>query len=257
MDIEVIPIFGACLAAFLAGFVDAIVGGGGLVQLPALLVLYPTAPVVTLLGTNKLSSIAGTVTAVVTYTRRIALPWKILIPASGVAFVASLGGATAATIFPPGFLKPIILMLLVGVFLYTVLRPGLGTGSAETLHPDASRRTKVAAGVIGAYDGFLCPGTGNFLIFALVRWVGMPFLLATAAAKVINTATNLAAIVLFSSTGHILYAIALPMAGANLIGGYLGAHLAIAKGNRFIRLVFIVVVTVLMARIGYDVLAHQ
>jgi len=257
MDIEVIPIFGACLAAFLAGFVDAIVGGGGLVQLPALLVLYPTAPVVTLLGTNKLSSIAGTVTAVVTYTRRIALPWKILIPASGVAFVASLGGATAATIFPPGFLKPIILMLLVGVFLYTVFRPGLGTGSAETLHPDASRRTKVAAGVLGTYDGFLGPGTGNFLIFALVRWVGMPFLLATAAAKVINTATNLAAIVLFSSTGHILYAIALPMAGANLIGGYLGAHLAIAKGNRFIRLVFIVVVTVLMARIGYDVLAHQ
>lgn len=256
MAFEVTPILGACIAAFLAGFVDAIVGGGGLVQLPALLVLYPTAPIVALLGTNKLSSIAGTVTAVVTYARRIVLPWKILLPASAVAFLASLGGATAATIFPPTYLKPIILVLLLGVFIYTVVRPGLGTAATDALHPHAAPRAKFAAGVIGGYDGFLGPGTGNFFIFTLVRWVGMPFLLATAAAKVLNTATNLAAIVLFGTTGHILYSIALPMACANLIGGYLGAHLAIAKGNRFIRVVFIVVVAVLMARIGHDVFAE-
>lgn len=253
MNHELVSLLGACIAAFFAGFVDAIVGGGGLVQLPALLVFFPAAPVVALLGTNKLSSIAGTLTAIVTYARRLPIPWKILIPASIVAFAASLSGAAFATIFPPAYLKSIILVLLSGVFLYTVFRPGLGIEPTAALHPHAATRMKKAAGVIGAYDGFLGPGTGNFLIFSLVRWIGMPFLLATAAAKVINASTNLGAILLFGATGNILYSVALPMACANLLGGYLGAHLALAKGNRFIRLVFIVVVTLLIVKIGADV----
>jgi len=247
----------SCIAAFVAGFIDAIVGGGGLVQLPALLVLHPTAPIVALLGTNKLSSVAGTFSAVVTYARRVALPWKILIPAAVVAFIASMAGAGVATVFPPDYLKPIILAILCGVFVYTLARPRLGTASPESLHPQAMGRSRIAAGVIGAYDGFLGPGTGNFLIFAFVRWIGMPFLLASAAAKVINCATNLAAITLFGLTGSIMYKVALPMMGANLIGGYLGAHLAIARGNRFIRVVFIGIVALLIVRIGFDVLTER
>lgn len=250
MEIETI---GLAAAAFLAGLIDAIVGGGGLIQLPALLVLFPANAVPQLLGTNKLAALAGTAAATVAYARRLALPWRLLIPAAVVAFFASGCGAKLATIFPPTALKPVILVVLAGVFFYTVFRPGLGTAAAEALPPTAPKRLNVAAGCIGLYDGFLGPGTGNFLIFALVRWIKMPFLLASASAKVINIATNLAALALFAVTDNILYEVALPMAMANLVGGYLGAQLAILKGNRFVRITFIVVVVALMARIGCDV----
>ncbi|MFM1847816.1 MAG: hypothetical protein RL417_1290, partial [Pseudomonadota bacterium] len=136
----------------------------------------------------------------------------------------------------------------------TVFRPGLGA-AVESLHRHAASRMHAASGVIGAYDGFLGPGTGNFLIFSFVRWIGMSFLLASASAKVINCSTNLAAIALFGSTGNIIYSLALPMMAANLLGGYLGAKLAIARGNRFIRIVFIGVAGTLMLRIGFDVFA--
>lgn len=251
MDIETIGL--ASGAAFLAGLIDAIVGGGGLIQLPALLVLFPATAVAPLLGTNKLAALAGTTAAMVAYARRLTLPWRLLIPAALVAFLASGCGAKLATIFPPAALKPIILAILAGVFLYTVFRPGLGTAPAEVLPPTAPKRLNIAAGGLGLYDGFLGPGTGNFLIFALVRWIKMPFLLASASAKVLNIATNLAALALFAVTDNILYEVALPMAGANLVGGYLGARLAIFKGNQFVRATFIVVVVVLMVRIGFDV----
>jgi uncharacterized membrane protein YfcA len=248
------PALFACLAAFGAGFIDAIVGGGGLIQLPALLVLFPQAAITTLLGTNKLASIAGTLTAVLTYARRIALPWRALAAAGVVAFFASGVGAKIATIFPPSHLKPAIFVILVLVFAYTILRPALGLSTAQSPHPRSALRLTMASGVIGAYDGFLGPGTGSFLVFVMVRWLGMPFLLATASAKVINAATNAAAILLFASTGNILFTLALPMAAANLLGGYLGARVAIARGNQFIRWVFITVVGVLILKIGYDLL---
>ena len=240
-------------AAFFAGLIDAIVGGGGLIQLPALLVLFPSTAVVSLLGTNKLAALAGTAAAAVAYARRLTLPWRLLLPAALVAFLASGCGAKLATVFPPAALKPLILAVLAGVFLYTVFRPGLGTAAAESLPPSAPRRLNVAAGFLGLYDGFIGPGTGNFLIFALVRWIKLPFLLASASAKVINIATNLAALALFAVSDNILYEVALPMAGANLVGGYLGARLAILKGNRFVRATFLIVALILMVRIGYDV----
>lgn len=252
MSLSDAPAVLACLAAFVAGLIDAIVGGGGLIQLPALLVLFPHTALTALLGTNKLSSIAGTLIAVVTYARRIALPWRALAGASVAAFIASGAGAKIATLFPPAHLKPIIFVILVAVFLYTIFRPAMGLSAHESPSPNSSLRLAAASAAIGAYDGFLGPGTGNFLIFVLVRWLGMPFLLATASAKVINAATNAAAIILFASTGNILLTLALPMAAANLLGGYLGAQLAIARGNRFIRSVFIIVVALLILRIGYD-----
>ncbi|NDC37428.1 MAG: sulfite exporter TauE/SafE family protein [Proteobacteria bacterium] len=242
----------ACLAAFVAGLIDAIVGGGGLIQLPALLVLFPQTALTMLLGTNKLSSIAGTATAVLTYARHVALPWHALGGATIAAFIASGIGAKVATLFPPAHLKPVIFVILVAVFLYTLLRPTLGLNTTDTSPLNAGAKLAATSAVIGAYDGFLGPGTGNFLIFAMVRWLKMPFLLATASAKVINAATNAAAILLFAATGNILFALALPMAAANLLGGYLGAKVAIARGNQFIRVVFIAVVGLLIFRLGYD-----
>jgi hypothetical protein len=140
------------------------------------------------------------------------------------------------------------------VFLYTIFRPAMGLSAHASPSANSSRRLAAASAAIGAYDGFLGPGTGNFLIFVLVRWLGMPFLLATASAKVINAATNAAAILLFASTGNIIFKLALPMATANLLGGYLGAKLAITRGNRFIRWIFIIVVALLILRIGHDLL---
>jgi len=252
MELMLDTLIFAYMAAFLAGFVDAIVGGGGLIQLPALLVIFPQAAIAPLLGTNKLSSIAGTISAILTYTKKVSLPWRLILPASVIAFVTSGLGAGLATVFPPAHLKPIILILLVLVFLYTLFRPRLGTDLSVELHPESSKRLNLASGAIGAYDGFLGPGTGNFLIFSLARWIRMPFLLASASAKIINFATNIAAILLFASTGNIIFKVALPMAGANLLGGYLGAKMAIVKGNKFIRWLFLIVVAGLISKIGFS-----
>jgi uncharacterized membrane protein YfcA len=253
MELAFDNILFACLASFLAGLIDAIVGGGGLIQLPALLILFPEAPIAALLGTNKLSSIAGTTTAIITYSKRVSIPWRLVLPASLVAFVTSGVGAKFATIFPPGHLKPVIFVLLALVLIYTLLRPKLGTNADVELHPKAAPRLRLASGVIGAYDGFLGPGTGNFLIFSLARWVQMPFLLATASAKVINWCTNCSAILLFALTGNIFLKLALAMASTNLLGGYIGARLAVANGNKFIRWIFLFVVSVLILKIGWDI----
>ena len=243
----------ACLASFVAGLIDAIVGGGGLIQLPALLILFPQAPIAALLGTNKLSSIAGTTTAIITYSKRVKIPWQLILPASLIALIASGSGAKLATIFPPTHLKPVIFILLCLVLLYTLLRPKLGTDDGIKIHPKAAPRLQLASGVIGLYDGFLGPGTGNFLIFSLARWVQMPFLLATASAKVINWSTNFAAILLFGMTGNINFKLGLMMATTNLLGGYIGARLAVANGNRFIRWIFLLIVSILILKIGWDI----
>jgi uncharacterized membrane protein YfcA len=253
MELAFDSIMFACLASFTAGLIDAIVGGGGLIQLPALLILFPQAPIAGLLGTNKLSSIAGTTSAIITYSKRVSISWKLILPASLVAFITSGAGAKVATIFPPSHLKPLIFILLLFVLFYTLLRPKLGTDNQIQIHPKASSRLKLASGIIGAYDGFLGPGTGNFLIFSLARWVQMPFLLATASAKVINWCTNCAAILLFGLTGNIFLKLALPMAATNLLGGYIGARLAVAQGNRFIRGIFLIVVSALILKIGWDI----
>ena len=170
-----------------------------------------------------------------------------------VAFLASGSGAKVATIFPPSHLKPVIFILLFLVLIYTLLRPKLGTDNNIQIHPKASPRLKLATGIIGLYDGFLGPGTGNFLIFSLARWVQMPFLLATASAEVINWSTNFAAILLFGMTGNINFKLGLMMAGTNLLGGYIGARLAVAKGNGFIRWIFLFVVSLLILKIGWDI----
>lgn len=245
-----------CLFSFLAGFVDSIVGGGGLIQLPALLVLLPrelSASLPLVFGTNKLSSICGTSVAVWQYARRVAIPWRSILPATIAAFLFSALGVRVLQSVRSEFLKPLVLVLLVAVAIYTYMRKNLGDLHAPKFAAGHERLLAVATGVvIGVYDGFFGPGTGSFLIFIFIGLLGFDFLTASASSKAINFATNLAAVLVFAWHGDILYHYALPMGACNVLGALLGTRLAMLKGNRFVRGLFLGIVTVMIAKFGWE-----
>ncbi|MDQ6809556.1 MAG: TSUP family transporter [Verrucomicrobiota bacterium] len=244
-----------CLFSLLAGFVDSVVGGGGLIQLPALLILLPGLPVPTIFGTNKLASLAGTSFATYRYSRHVSIDWRVTAPAAASAFVFSFLGSRAVTLLNPELLRPLVLVLLVAVAIYVFLVKDLGL-----IHqPKHARRKAVGLGVVtgvalGFYDGFFGPGTGSFLIFIFVGVFGFDFLAASASAKVLNLATNLASVLYFSATNHILYQAALPMAGCNIVGSLLGTRMAILKGSRFVRVFFLVIVGAMIAKLAQQLL---
>lgn len=240
-------------AALFAGFVDAVAGGGGLIQVPTLLMALPAESPATVFGTNKLASIFGTGNAALRYARRISLPWSIALPAAAAAFVFSFAGAMAVTWLPKDVVRPLVLGLLVLVLAYTVIKPGFGVVSGSRLTPLVERRWALWIGAgLGFYDGFFGPGAGSFMIFAFVRLFRLDFLHASSAAKVVNFATNAAALAYFAPTGHVLWAVGLAMAVFNIAGALLGARLALRHGSGFVRGVFIVVASVLIVRLGYD-----
>lgn len=247
-----------CLCATMAGFVDAVVGGGGLIQLPALFLFLPQAdalPAAVPLATNKFASICGTSQAAFQYARRLPLNWSSLLPAAGAAFAGSFLGARAVTLLQPSQLKPIVLVLLGAVAIYTFVRKDFGGRHAPAFTARHERILGVFVGAgIGFYDGFFGPGTGSFLIFIFIGLFGFDFLTASASAKVINFATNLSAVGYFAATGHVLWHYAVPMGVCNVLGSLAGTRLAMLKGNRFVRAFFLVVVSVMIARFGWDVL---
>ncbi|MCW2666066.1 MAG: hypothetical protein JWN57_1028 [Frankiales bacterium] len=254
MDAVSVPdLLALCAFAFFAGALDAVVGGGGLIQLPALLIVLPAVPVVSLLGTNKLASVVGTASAAVTYARRVQVDRPQAVAMAAAAFVGSGLGALLATRADSEVLRPVVLVALLAVLAYTVRRPALGELEALRLTPRVQRAVAVLGGaLIGLYDGFVGPGTGSFLVFLLVGGVGLSFLHASATAKVVNTCTNLAALLLFAAGGHVLWALGAAMAVSNLAGSQVGARLALARGSAWVRRVFVVVVSVLIARLAYD-----
>ena len=244
------------LAGLAAGFVDAVVGGGGLIQLPALLVGLPGASPVQLLATNKLGSIMGTTTSSVTYYRRIRPDLRTALPLAGAAFAGSLGGAALAFLISKAAFNPIILAVLVGVGVYTLAKPSMGQLQQLRFghrHPRRHLATAALIGVVvGAYDGALGPGTGSFFVFALVSVLGYGFLEASAKAKIANLATNLAALVVFVPQGAVIWQVGLLMGGCNVIGGYLGTRVAVSRGSRFVRVFFVLVLAAFIVKIGYD-----
>jgi uncharacterized protein len=242
------------LAALFAGFVDAVVGGGGLVQLPALLVGLPGAAPVQILATNKLASICGTTVSSVTYGRRIRPDPRTFGPLMLFAFLGSAAGAAVATFIPREAFDPIVLVVLVVVGAYVLLKPSIG--EVTELRFAGRHHTLAAVGtglVIGFYDGALGPGTGSFFVFTLVGLLGYSFLEASAKAKLANWATNLASLVVFVPQGAVLWKIGLMMGLANMVGGYVGARTAIGRGAAFVRVFFIVVVSAFIVRIGGEV----
>lgn len=245
-------------ASGLAGFVDAIVGGGGLVLVPALFSVYPSAPPPTLLGTNKGASVWGTAWATGQYARRVRLPWRRLAPAVALALAGSFLGAWTVTQVDPGGLRKALPFILLAVLVYTVRRKDLGRHHAPRF---AGRHEAAAAGAIGAvigfYDGFFGPGTGSFFVFLFVRVLGYDFLHASACAKLLNVATNLAALALFIGKRQIWWQVAAAMAVANIAGSLLGTRLALKHGAGFVRWAFIGVVGLLILKTGYDGLIRQ
>jgi uncharacterized membrane protein YfcA len=256
---EVMPveIVWLCGFAFLAGFVDAVVGGGGLIQLPALFLFLPpgmAAAVPAVLGTNKLSSICGTGMALWQYSRRVQIRWHTLWPAAGGAMVCSFLGARAVSSLRPEVVKPVIVGLLVAVAAWTYTRRDFGAHHAPRFAAGHERGWGLAMGLaIGFYDGFFGPGTGSFLMFVFIGWFGFDFLSAAAGTKLINFATNLSAVAYFAATDQVLYRVALPMAAFNVLGALAGSRLAMLKGNRFVRGFFLVVVVAMIVRLGWDV----
>jgi len=239
------------LAGLAAGFVDAVVGGGGLVQLPALLLGLPGASPVQVLATNKLASICGTSVSSLTYYRRVHPEPRSFVPLALAAFAGSVLGALVASHIPREAFEPLVLVVLLVVGGYVVLKPDLG--EVTRLRFAARGHTAAAAGigvVIGFYDGALGPGTGSFLVFSLVGLVGYGFLQASAQARLANWATNLGALVVFVPQGAVLWQVGLVVGVANLVGGYVGARTAVARGSGFVRVFFILVVLAFVVRIG-------
>ncbi len=241
------------LAALCAGFIDSVVGGGGLVQIPALFTALPKALPATLFGTNKIASVFGTANAAWRYARRVRMPWRTTLPAAIAAFAFSYLGAAAVAWLPRDLLRPLILILLVASAGYTFWRKDFGAihrpqhaGVRELVY------ALVAGGAIGFYDGFFGPGTGSFLILLFIRFFGFDFLHASAAAKIVNVATNLAAIGYFLPNGFYLPIVALAMAISNVVGSIIGTHLALKHGSGFVRHAFLIVVCALIVKFAWD-----
>jgi len=228
--------------------VDAVVGGGGLIQIPVLLSAFPQTSIPTLFGTNKLASITGTSAALWRYARAVRIPWRLVLPATAAALLGAWLGAAVVAWIPREAMRPLVVVMMLTVAIYTFLRKNLGQEETHEPRPGDYWRSTLFGLVIGFYDGFFGPGTGSFLIFGFVRVFGMDFVSASASAKVVNVATNISAIGFFASHGPILWAVGLTMAACNLAGAYVGTHLALKHGAGFIRKAFLGVVSVLIVK---------
>lgn len=252
MEIEAV-LWMVGFAAFVAGFVDAVVGGGGLVQIPALFAAYPSALPATLFGTNKIASIVGTSSAALQYARRVRIPWRIALPGALFALVGAWYGARAVAWMPVEHVRPLVLVLLILVAIYTFVRKDFGTATSSGRQSRRDVLTTVfIATAVGFYDGFFGPGTGSFFIFLLVRFVSLDFLHASATAKILNVATNLAALAFFTGNVALLWQVGIVMALCNLAGALIGSRLALRHGAAFVRTIFLGVVSVLILKMAFD-----
>jgi uncharacterized membrane protein YfcA len=243
-----------CLAAFFAGFVDAIVGGGGLIQTPVALILLPNLAVSSIIGSLKIPAFSGTSFAANQYLKKVDMNWKLLSIMAIVAFASAFLGSHLLTKVHNDFMKPLLLVVLTLIAIYTFTKKDFGIHQAKEHTVKRQLLLAVSMSIcIGFYDGFIGPGTGSFLVLGFVSVLGFDFLHASANAKMVNLATNFGSICLFVLKGKIIWAIALPMAICNAVGGWTGAKLAIKKGNGFIRIFFLIVVIGTLLRFGYDV----
>ena len=256
MTNELFPLLMLGVAALFAGFIDAVVGGGGLIQVPALFSLYPDTVPAKLFGTNKISSLIGTSNSAIRYVRSVRMPWSATLPAAGAAFVFAYLGSMSVAWLPRDLLRPMILVLLIGAAVYTFRRKEFGTSHQPRHHGRHEFfRALLLGAVIGFYDGFFGPGAGSFLIFLFIRIFGFDFLHASAASKVVNVATNLASIGFFIPNGYYLPLAALIMAAANLIGSFIGTHMALRRGSGFVRRLFLGIVCLLIVKFAWDTFA--
>ncbi|MBK7096353.1 MAG: TSUP family transporter [Saprospiraceae bacterium] len=242
------------LLALIAGFIDSVAGGGGLIQLPALLINLPHSPLPALFGTNKIAALAGTSVAAFQYSKRVKYDLLILTIISAFAFLASNLGARSLSVINPDTLRPLILVILIIIAIYTFLKKDLGSVKTKEL----SRIKLILFGsvigfIVGFYDGFFGPGTGNFLVLGFVIILGFEFVMASAYSKIVNSVTNISALLVFISQGNYYFGLAIMMALCNIIGSIAGSRMALRRGNSFVRIVFLVIVIIMILRYSYDI----
>lgn len=243
-----------CAFAFLAGFIDSIVGGGGLVQIPAFFVLYPQLPVSNVIGTNRLASAVGTSVAAWNYARTVSIPWKTVLYAGVSTALFSYGGATLQSQLPSSVLKPVILVLIILIAIYTYQKKDFGQTDEQKVAPENLKWWAMGIGaVMGFYNGFVGPGTGSLLVFGFVSLIGYNFLKASAISKIVNVIADSSSLIFLLMHKYVLFHITLPLMVFNVSGSYLGSRMAMLRGNGFIRKVFIVVVVGIVARFAYDI----
>lgn len=243
-----------CIAAFLAGFVDAIVGGGGLIQTPVAMILLPNLAVANIIGSLKVPAFSGTSFAAYQYLKKVQMNWKLLSIMAIVSFSSAFLGSNLLTLVHNDFMKPVLLIMLILIAFYTFTKKDFGIHNVKEHTIKRQFLLAITMSIcIGFYDGFIGPGTGSLLVLAFVSVLGFDFLHASANAKMVNLATNFGSICLFILKGKIIWAIAIPMAICNAFGGWVGAKLAIKNGNGFIRIFFLIVVIGTLIRFGYDV----
>jgi uncharacterized membrane protein YfcA len=244
-----------CAFAYCAGMIDAAVGGGGLIQIPALVNLLPGSADATVFGTNKVASICGTSVAARSYVGRVHIEWKLVLPSAISAFVMSFLGAATVSQIPPGVLRPMVLWLVVIMAIYIFTKKDFGAIQRPLVIGKRERLlAMLIGGAIGFYDGLFGPGTGSFLIFLFIHYLAFDFLQATASAKFVNLATNLAALMYFVPSGNVLFATAIPMAVFNMLGAYSGARIAMKRGTSFIRALFLLLLVGLIGKLVYDMI---
>ncbi|MFT4172724.1 MAG: TSUP family transporter [Rhodocyclaceae bacterium] len=243
--------------AFCSGLINAAVGGGGLIMIPGLFATLPRAAPAALLGSDKLSSVLGHAFSARQYARRIELPWRLLGITGAAAFIGSYLGAHVVHLMPSHWVRPLIIVLLVVMLIYTWRRPQMG--AQDTGRPIGRREIAlgvVAGAGIGFYDGFFGPGAGSFLLFLFVRVFHFDFLRASASAKVVNMATNLAALSFFIPAGLVIYSLAIPMGVAGVAGAFVGTHLAFRGGNQWIRRLFLVLAIILLGKLVFETVVN-
>lgn len=253
LDLPLFKLVILCGSSFCAGLVDSMVGGGGLILIPTLLLLFPQMPIPTVIGTNKFAAVQGMGMATLQYIRTVQIPWHSMIPAAAAGFCAALFGAKALTVLDSSILRPVIVVLLVAIALYTAFRKDFGSIHAPHRSAGEQRAISIALGAtLGLYDGFFGPGTGSFLIFGFIGLLGFGFLDASSSAKVVNFAMGCAALGYFLWTENVRFEIGIPLAAFNIAGAFVGARLAVQKGSRFVRVLFLVVVGGVIAKLAWD-----
>ncbi|SNU14778.1 Sulfite exporter TauE/SafE [Acinetobacter johnsonii] len=251
MDIDII--ISLIFFAFCAGAIDAAVGGGGLIQIPALMNAFPSMAPATLFGTNKLAAVVGTATSAVSFARKVRFEWKLLAVVAVCATISSFGGAASVAMIPKAVLQPFVLVMLIVMAVYTLMKKQFGqVHMAQRVTPKILLLAGIGSLAIGFYDGLFGPGTGSFFIFYFIRYLRVDFLHAAALAKIGNVMTNLAALSFFIPSGHVLFAVGGTMAVANMIGSICGVKMALKYGSGFIRILFLILVTILIVRLSYQ-----
>ncbi len=243
-----------CFLALIAGFIDAIAGGGGLIQLPAYFILMPNFSTASLFGSNKFAGFSGTLMSTIQYLKKVKAEWKLIMPSLFVAGLSALAGARLVSLFDKEKLAPVIVVLLIAMLIYTVMNSS--TGIQDRREEVSKKRISwilpLSAAIIGFYDGFFGPGAGSLLMFVFISFLKYDFLHAAVHTKIFNLVTNVGALLYFVVKGEVHYDVAIPVAVCNVTGSYLGAKLAISKGSGLIRVIYIMMVVVLISKIVYD-----